>query len=1499
MDLKELTAWGKEQLGLEGANLVKFVNEQQAKVRDERQIAREEREKEKGLEREREHEKAILQGAREQREHELRMEKLRTEGGGKGVARPEVKASAPKLPAFDEGIDDMDAYLCRFERFAGGQQWPKETWATTLSALLKGKALTVYSGMVPHEAVDYDKLKDALLKRYQLNEEGFRVKFRSCLQESSETASQYAVRLEHYLDRWLTMGKVDGKYNNVKDLLLREQFLNTCDGELALFLNERAPESIQDMACLADRYREARKQYESKGQSVGKTSSGNYTTRRQNKDNTGDRQPGPLRCYRCGKVGHIKANCRQNMIGTEKSGQRSVSDKQSNVKVGKVGFCAQVTHVKCGEDNCFCLQGRDTVELKCGHELPVMSMTAMSRQIEQDMPVVFGLVNGQKSKVLRDSGCNAVVVRKGLVDNSQMTGEVRTFIMMDRTCRRAPVAKVTVDTPFYSGVVEALCMETPLYDLILGNFSGVRQPDDPDPAWHCHEVSKLSQGDGEMSISPSGEVVDCKVSGETKGEASPETVIQAVQTRAQVAAENRPVRKLVVPDIGTETEPVTAQGLQLEQQKDETLKRVREYIASGKEVHSGRRNVAKFVSRKGLIYREFQSPNIDHGRVFTQLVVPLKFRQNVLRLAHESIVGGHLGSKKTRDKILTQFYWPGIDDDVMRCCRSCDICQKTSPKGKVSKVPLGSMPSIDTPFKRVAVDLVGPLHPVTDRGNRYILTLVDYATRYPEAVALKRIQTEVVAEALVSMYTRLGIPEEILSDLGTQFISDLMQEVDRLLSIKQLTTTPYHPACNGLVERFNGTLKSMLRRMCTERPKDWDRYLDALLFAYREAPQASLGFSPFELLYGRTVRGPMTILRELWTNEQDNPQVKSTYQYILDLRERLEDTCKLAQEELTKSKVRYKQYYDRRAKDRQFSDGDKVLVLLPTNYNKLLMKWQGPYRMVERVSNTDYRIDMDGKLKLYHANMLKKYEERVSDESNSKNEKPVTVMGVMQCVAAAVIESEIDDENNAIKSPELVDTIPIAAKETIEDVNISDGLSVEQRREVKKILKSYSDVLTDLPGECKIGRHDIKLTTKEPVRSKPYPLPFAMKEVVQNEVKAMLDMGVIEQSESPYASPIVLVRKKDKSVRFCIDFRKLNRVTVFDAEPMPNPEELLARQAKGCYFTKIDLTKGYWQIPLTDEAKEKTAFLTPDGLFQFRRMPFGLVNAPASFCRVMRVLLSGMEDVENLMDDMLISTVSWKQHSELVVELLSRLRKAGLTARPSKCYIGYANLEFIGHGIGQGLLRVMPDKVHAIVNTKQPETIKEVKSFLGLANYYRKFVPNFAAIAVPLTDLTRKGQPKRVNWGESQERAFKLLKEILSREPVLRLPDFEKTFILRTDASDVGLGAVLMQEFDDGKFPLAYASRKLHPREKSYSVIERECLAIIWAMQKLQQYLYGREFILETDHQPLIYLKRAKVANSRLMRWALYLQSFNYRIVAIKGSMNIGADYLSRSITNE
>jgi transposase InsO family protein len=405
-------------------------------------------------------------------------------------------------------------------------------------------------------------------------------------------------------------------------------------------------------------------------------------------------------------------------------------------------------------------------------------------------------------------------------------------------------------------------------------------------------------------------------------------------------------------------------------------------------------------------------------------------------------MSGHPGINKTSDRLLQNFCFPGITAEITRYCKSCDICQRTVEKGRVPKVPLGHMPIIDTPFDRVAIDLIGPIEPISERGHRYILTVVDYATRYPEAVALKNITTETVAEALVEIYSRVGIPKEVLSDQGTQFVSGIMKEVSRILSVKQLVSRPYHPMCNGLCEKFNGTLKTMLKKVCAEKPKDWDRYIAAILFAYRGVKQESLGFTPFELLYGRTVRGPMNILRELWTKKELEPEVKTTYEYVIDLQNRLKETCELAQIELKKAQEKQRKYYNLKSVKREFEPGSKVLIMRPNNNNKLLMQWQGPFVVLERVRGNDYQIDLNGQNRMYHANMLKQYFER----NTTTDEEPVDNEDV---------ENELDFENAGAAILEVEDTeeieLPVMEKgqtENYKNVDVNLELDEDQKKEV-------------------------------------------------------------------------------------------------------------------------------------------------------------------------------------------------------------------------------------------------------------------------------------------------------------------------------------------------------------------------------------------------------------------------------------------------------------------
>ena len=338
-----------------------------------------------------------------------------------------------------------------------------------------------------------------------------------------------------------------------------------------------------------------------------------------------------------------------------------------------------------------------------------------------------------------------------------------------------------------------------------------------------------------------------------------------------------------------------------------------------------------------------------------------------------------------------------------------------------------------------------------------------------------------------------------------------MQEVSRLLSINQLTTTPYHPICNELVERFNGTLKKMLRRLCSEQPRQWHRFINPLLFAYREAPQEATGFYPFELLYGRTVRGPVQILKELWTKETDVLEVKTSYQYVLELRERLDDTMEIAQEELRRSQAKNKGLYDRGAK-RASQVGDKVLILLPTDNNKLLLQWCGPFVVESCGNGNNYGVEVNKRIKTYHVNLLKLYFERKSDVESSGDttmepeetktiQASVGIAGNNAGSNAEVHESDSYNDKPSVDEKELLELGGHGQKETLRDVKLGLGLTKSQEANVWQVLGAYDSVFTNVPGKSNVIQHQITLTDSATIRSKPYPLPYAIRENLKTEIQ--------------------------------------------------------------------------------------------------------------------------------------------------------------------------------------------------------------------------------------------------------------------------------------------------------------------------------------------------------------------------------------------------------------
>ena len=465
-------------------------------------------------------------------------------------------------------------------------------------------------------------------------------------------------------------------------------------------------------------------------------------------------------------------------------------------------------------------------------------------------------------------------------------------------------------------------------------------------------------------------------------------------------------------------------------------------------------------------------------------------------------------------------------------------------------------------------------------------------------------------------------------------------------------------------------------------------------------------------------------------------------------------------------------------------------------------------------------------------------------------------------------------------------------------VDLSDSnLTLDQQTQLRALLDEYRDIFALSPnelGRTNLVQHSIDTEGHAPIRLRPYRAPQVQKETIEKHIADMLERNVIQPSVSPWASPVVLVSKPDGSTRFCCDFRKLNQVTKKDSYPLPLISESLEALSGTQYFSTMDLMSGYWQVELDPQAREKTAFTTHAGLYEFITMPFGLCNAPSTFQRLMECVLRGLTWQIALiyLDDVLVYSCTFEEHLKHLRLVFDRFRGAGLKLKPNKCHFGQSRVNYLGHVITPEGLQPDPEKIKVVQEYPVPRTVRDIRAFMGLANYYRKFVKNFAKMASPLHDLTKKGT--KFVWTSTCQVAFDALKKALTEAPILSYPDFTQPFLLSTDASDDALGMVLGQKQNGREVVIAYGGRKLNPAERNYSVTEREALAVVAGIKHFQHYLYGRKFTVFTDHNAVRWLMNIREPTGRLARWALVLQQYDFEIVHRAGKNNGNADALSR-----
>ena len=1558
-----------ENHGMEGEKLLEWASAKvdafrarlEEKDAKETRLKEEKEEREARLKEEKEEREARLREEREERErqrnHELELARLQARTPDSGVSSNggQPRERAPPMQKYeDDGKQPLDTYIRSFESLVianDGTEAEKIRW---LLASMPPRLIALINELDSAQLKDYEKVKGTLLASQNFSPAECRARFVSAFPLKEENCSTFGSRKARLFNDWLQVAKCPD--DKVVPFLIFDAIANDLPTDVLAYVRTQLKDEVNLDKSLAavDEYLqhnqpgvrlcdimrarrsdpkarsqqsaishpaghashhgkgEGKKHHKGYAKHVGKPVSPPRTSIPSSsqvpspkKDNSG--KP---------KFRHYRGNGKYQSAPSQ--GVQPYSNSHHSSHRG-----GQHHHLATRSANA--VEARPERACDNNVEDRYEAATVQFTEINdpQLVPKCPGTVNGVAAEIALDTGASGIFVDKRFVKEEDYTGQVVRLRVADGEPQLRRCCVIDLECKYYTGRAPAVALIKPLHPVLLGrvtNLAPVFQADlynEDITRWNTPLVKSppatpaATSGYDAMNLD--------KVPTDFAGPA-------AVSTRNVERGEFPPP----LPDDAP-LEPLKSRPDFAKLQQDcPSLKSWMARAAEGKTFTVRGGGQVTFALEDGVLRRHVT----QDGHTVKQLVVPASLRRQAMYVAHHLPLSGHRGKAKTRRILQKAFAWPRMYTEIDRYVDSCPVCQSTST-APVPKVPMGITKLSTEPFAKVAIDILGPINPASSRGKQFLLVYVDLATRYPDAVPLSSITTEAVAQALFEICSRVGFPEQVTSDNGSQFTSRHFEAFCNLLEMKHIRTSVYHAQSNGVCERYNGTLKRCLRKLVVDIPRQWDKYVPAALFSFRDTPHETTGYSPFELIYGHKVRGPVEFLAECWNSPTIEDDDRDVHDYILRFSSHLKKAWKAAHVAIKGQQQSAKLLFDKRARRRALTPGDRALLLLPTDTRKLMLRWKGPYTVVHRVTPDHYVLDVDGCNRQYHINQLKLYRENpeahrdpalaLSDASGSASTSEAATTQVLHYshplpptlgYSSLEVETDLREWSFSEEAPLAAATalamedvqipfddgkdpaIPTHRKENVSDCVINPKLQPDQREQLNKVLEGHESVFNDLPGVTTTAEHHVRLTDSEPFRHS-YGLPHQLSLQLKEDLDTWVRLGIVEKSNSPWCSPLLAVRKRDGSHRFCLDCRQLNSRTIFDGEPIADAEHIFSSLSKARYLSKMDLASGFWQVPLSETTKPLTAFSTRYGLYQFRVMPFGMVNAPGCFSRLMRTVLQGLDNVSCFIDDILVHSQDWSSHLLTLRKVLERLAEHGLHLKPSKCEIGFNQLQYLGHMVGEGVMSPVQDKVQAIKDMEKPSTVTQLRSFLGSVGYYQRFVPHFNSIAAPLQQMTssKRGKNSPVTWTDEAERAFIKLKEALAGAPVLQLVKPDLPFILQTDASDQGLGAVLLQARSDNPTevaPVRYASRKLRAAEQNYSTVEKEALAAYWAIKKFEVYLYGRHFVLRSDHRPLLYLQTADKLNPRLKRWALYMSLFKFTAQHVDGETNHLADLLSR-----
>jgi hypothetical protein len=1441
-----------------------------------------------------------------------------------------------RLPSMSPNCDVM-SFFATFERTLQINDVPKEFWAKLLPAALNERAMKLYAQLDVQQCNDYSFVRSVVIDAFKTSAESYFNRMQSASRTGSESYKLFLSRLREYQSFYFQCKQIDS-FEKLKEDMILNLFMASLPQNVNEFVKGRTPTTANDAASAADlcfaikSSGAARNKADNRSCRESKLSANDHeqaSDKRTGSDNSAgirdnaSKKPSIPLCFLCKQEGHKKNECPMRNQNPTKfknpicficGGSHQTQDHANHVPAHSNSAKGQIK--------------------KVAGFVPTHQAEFAKRGF------IFSVqLNGRECTALRDTGCNHILFNSSLINDSfqPLNREVCLTALFGQRVT-LPLFNVSLQSKHFGSdevvYIPAAAVNDLPFDVVVGNciFDLPAVRDLICKPLHLNEndvsvklpVSNLRNDQADLvpslkvsfasthNYAPSvsgvdrnepvvAPVADDLTAGVIRPTSSNKPLNANVDSREHVTevddahdgCRTQPARERRDDSdsscefhrlSGIDVNDVTASDLfdHREQLKPAKLS---DFAAAQRSDTS--LNYWKALAEQGtsefLIENELLFKITDHwsGERTKLLVVPKEYRTQVLELAHDSPFGGHLGRRKTVDRIIGQgrMIWPKLNRDVQKWIAKCHSCQMVSPIRKDNRLPLTPIPHISTPFEDVSFDTLGSSLKATPRGNQYLLIHVDNASRYVDIVPMKNLKTETTVNALMSIWTRVGFPKKARFDQSSANMSKLMTALMERLGIEGCPSAVYLHHTSGLAERHIKTVSAMVRKFLPTCPRNWDNLVPILQMAVNDTVCETTGLTPTEILTGRRLRGPLTILREIWVNgELELPQSsKNVLSYLNELRQTLQTAADIAQKTADSQQTKMKFYYDKHATDRRFVEGQKALLLMPSSSYKMEATWTGPVTVIRAVDDYNYEVQLENRKQTFHANMLKPF----NDDS-----------------APIGIVISADDESTDDELPTTIEIDDNFAEDR--DFNIGKQLTDIQRKRLKALLADFSNVFTERTGRTRLVEHNIVLKSNAPCAQPPYKIPDAVKDEVENEIAKLLAGGFLQESQSSYSAPLLIVKKRGNKIRLVNNFKRLNDVTADDGYLMADPADLLSKAAGAKFVSTIDLKNFFWQISLAPDCRKFTSFRTPWGSFEWCVMAQGLKGAPLTAQRLMDKLLRGASKyASSMQDDIICYSLDFESHLIHLRDILMRLSNAGLTANTAKCNFVCERIQILGHTLQNGDISPSDDKVEVVKNLRPPNTKRKLAAFLGLTNYYRNHIKSFSDIAFPLTELLKKKVPDNIQplWNESHERAFDTLRKALISKPVLRAPDPTRQYVLQADSSAVAVGATLSQYDDSGnEYVIGYVSQKLSPRQRNYSVIELECLAIVTAVRKFEQYIYARKVELYTDHAPLQFLHNMAHSNSRLARWSLFLQKFDLQPKYRSAALNKNVDGLSRII---